>query len=369
MTIHELLDGAGLVQAASPDTLSLPVSGLAYDSRHVAPGTLFFAFAGSKVDGGRFANDALARGACAVVYETAPATPPGHPYVVVAHGRHALAQAAKRFFNKPDESIEIIGFTGTNGKSTGTMLADGILQHAGHKTSLINTIGYHVGGAPRPAVNTTPESLDVYKIAAETRDLGGKYLSMEISSHALALGRVEYLKVAAAVFTNLTRDHLDFHLTMEAYGAAKARLFGPDFAPVNAILNADEPFSNEIKTAPQSRRLTYGLAAGADYRATDIQSTFAGLRFTIPATPKSAPAWSAISTSTTSSPPPPPAIRSASPGTKSPPASKPSPASPDASSVSKPARISSSSSTTPIPTPPSPTSSASPASSSTAKAA
>ena len=282
MTIHELLDGAGLVQAASPDTLHLPVSGLAYDSRQVAPGYLFFAFAGSKVDGGRFANDALARGACAVVYETAPDTPPAHPHVVVAHGRHALAQAAKRFYNNPDESIEIIAFTGTNGKSTGTMLADGILQHTGHKTSLINTIGYHIGGAPRPAVNTTPESLDVYKIAAETRDLGGKYLSMEISSHALALGRVEYLKVAAAVFTNLTRDHLDFHLTMEAYGAAKARLFGPDFAPANAILNADEPFSNEIKIAPQSRRLTYGLAAGADYRATDIHSTFAGLRFTIP---------------------------------------------------------------------------------------
>jgi UDP-N-acetylmuramoyl-L-alanyl-D-glutamate--2,6-diaminopimelate ligase len=281
MKIHELLDGAGVVFASSPELLNLPVLGLAYHSAQAGFGFLFFAFGGSKVDGGRFANDALARGAVAVVYDATPAVPPEHPYLVVAHGRHALALASKRFYNLPDEAIDIIAFTGTNGKSTGTMLADGILQHAGHKTSLINTIGYHVGGESRPAVNTTPESLDIYRIAAETRDLGGRYLSMEISSHALALGRAEYLKVAAAVFTNLTRDHLDFHLTMEAYGAAKARLFGPDFAPANAILNADDPFTPHIAVAPQSRRLTYGLAPGADYRAINIESGFFGLRFDI----------------------------------------------------------------------------------------
>jgi UDP-N-acetylmuramoyl-L-alanyl-D-glutamate--2,6-diaminopimelate ligase len=279
MTVHELLDGAGLVEAHPPETLNLSVRGLAYDSRLAAPGYLFFAFAGSKVDGGRFANDALARGAVAVVYDTPPAVPPAHPYVVVAHGRHALALAARRFYQQPDEAVQVIGFTGTNGKSTGTMLADGILRHAGHKTSLINTIGYHVCGTPLAAVNTTPESLDVYRIAAETRDQGGRFLSMEISSHALALGRVDGLHVAAAVFTNLTRDHLDFHLTMEAYGAAKARLFGPDFAPRTAILNADDPFTPHIKTV--SRRLTYGLAPGADFRAVNIESGFFGLRFTI----------------------------------------------------------------------------------------
>ncbi|MFN0100857.1 MAG: UDP-N-acetylmuramoyl-L-alanyl-D-glutamate--2,6-diaminopimelate ligase [Bryobacteraceae bacterium] len=281
MTVNELLDGAGVVFASSPETLNLPVRGLAYDSRQIAPGYLFFAFTGSKVDGGRFAGDALARGAVAVVFDTPPAVPPQHPYIVVAHGRRALAAAAKRFYHAPDESIGVIGFTGTNGKSTGTMLTDGILQHAGYKTSLINTIGYHVCDTPLPAVNTTPESLDVFRIAAETRDGGGRFLSMEISSHALALGRVEGLKLAAAVFTNLTRDHLDFHSTMEEYGAAKARLFGPDFAPTAAILNADDPFTPSIAVAPASRRLIYGLQLGADYRAVDIESGFFGLRFSI----------------------------------------------------------------------------------------
>ncbi len=281
MTVQELLDGAGVTFASSPETLNLPVRGVAYHSGQAAPGFLFFAFGGSKVDGARFANEALARGAVAVVYDAPPAVPPDHAYVVVAHGRHALAAAAKRFYNAPDEAIDIIAFTGTNGKSTGTMLADGIFQHAGYKTSLINTIGYHVCGVPREAVNTTPESLDVFRIAAETRDGGGRFLSMEISSHALALGRVEGLRIAAAVFTNLTRDHLDFHLTMEAYGAAKARLFGPDFAPRFAILNADDPFTPSIKAAPDSGRVTYGLAPGADYRAIDIEAGFFGLRFEI----------------------------------------------------------------------------------------
>ncbi|HEU0122241.1 MAG TPA: UDP-N-acetylmuramoyl-L-alanyl-D-glutamate--2,6-diaminopimelate ligase [Bryobacteraceae bacterium] len=281
MTIHELLDGAGVVFASSPDTLSLPVHGLAYHSAQAGPGTLFFAFSGSKVDGGRYASDAFARGAVAVVYDVAPAEPPEHPYVVVAHGRRALAVAAKRFYGAPDETIDIIAFTGTNGKSTGTMLADGILQHAGYKTSLINTIGYHVAGRPIPAVNTTPESLDVFRMAAETRDLGGRFLSMEISSHALALGRVEGLRVAAAVFTNLTRDHLDFHHTMDEYFAAKARLFSSDFVPRFAILNADDEWTQRIEVSSASARRTYGIANPADYRAIDIESGFFGLRFTI----------------------------------------------------------------------------------------
>ncbi|MBI2685348.1 MAG: UDP-N-acetylmuramoyl-L-alanyl-D-glutamate--2,6-diaminopimelate ligase [Acidobacteria bacterium] len=281
MTVNELLGGAGVVHASSVETLNLPVLGLAYDSRQAGPGYLFFAFAGSKVDGGRFADDAIARGAVAVVYEAAPASPPVHPFLVVKHGRHALATAAKRFYGSPDTSIDIIAFTGTNGKSTGTMLADGICRHAGYKTSLINTIGYHICGVPRPAVNTTPESLDIFRIAADTRDCGGRFLSMEISSHALALGRVEGLQTAAAVFTNLTRDHLDFHLTMEEYFAAKARLFGPDFSPRAAILNADDEWTPRIEVSPSSRLLTYGLQPGADIRAVDIESGFFGLRFTI----------------------------------------------------------------------------------------
>lgn len=261
--------------------MDLAVAGVAYDSRTCGPGFLFFAFPGSKMAGSRFAHDAMARGAVAVVYDELPDDPPDHPYILVRHGRHALAAAARRFYEAPDSSIDVIGFTGTNGKSTGSLLTDAILRHAGHTTSLINTIGYHVCGEPRPAVNTTPESLDVFRIAAETRDGGGRFLSMEISSHALTLGRVEGLQLAAAVFTNLTRDHLDFHHTMEEYGAAKARLFGPDFSPRTAILNADDPFTEQIAVSPDSRRVTYGMGKGADYRAVDIRSDFGGLHFRI----------------------------------------------------------------------------------------
>ena len=243
MTIRALLGGMEIIAAAPAGILDSEIAGVAYHSKQAGPGFLFFAFAGAKADGRRFADDAVARGAVAVVYEQPLAQPPPHAYIVVAHGRRALARVSRNFFGKPDEVVAVTAFTGTNGKSTGTMVTDGVLRHTGRTTSLINTIGYHMCGAPRPAVNTTPESLDVYRMLAETRQAGGSYLTMEISSHALALGRVEDLRVAVAVFTNLTRDHLDFHGTMEDYFAAKASLFGEDFRPGAAVLNADDEWT------------------------------------------------------------------------------------------------------------------------------
>ncbi|MBM3786388.1 MAG: UDP-N-acetylmuramoyl-L-alanyl-D-glutamate--2,6-diaminopimelate ligase [Acidobacteria bacterium] len=281
MTLRELMDEAAIVAVSSSEILDVAVAGLTYDSRTAGPGYAFFAFAGAKADGRRFAAGACAQGAIAVIYEELPSPAPEHPYVAVRHLRRALAHAARRFYGAPDEAVAITGFTGTNGKSTGSLLVDGILKHSGRRTSLINTIGYHICGEPRAAANTTPESLDIYRMLAETRERRGGYLTMEISSHALELGRVAELRVAVAVFTNLTRDHLDFHGTMENYFHAKARLFGGEFKPGAAVLNADDEWSGRIPVAAGTRTVTYGIRNPAELRAVHIETGFFGLRFEI----------------------------------------------------------------------------------------
>src|SRR5207244_6348766 len=175
------------------------------------PGWVFVAFPGSRADGRQFAREALARGAVAVVSETE--APPGlaahlsERWVQVAHGREALALAARHFYGKPDERLKLTGITGTNGKTTTCYLADSVLRAAGHTTAMIGTIEYHLAGRVLKAVNTTPESLDLVRIFAELRQAGGRYATMEVSSHALALNRVYGLHFHAAVFPNLTRDH------------------------------------------------------------------------------------------------------------------------------------------------------------------
>jgi UDP-N-acetylmuramoyl-L-alanyl-D-glutamate--2,6-diaminopimelate ligase len=202
-------------------------------------------------------------------------------WIEVEHGRKALAIAAGNFYGHPDRRVHFTGVTGTNGKTTIAWLIDGILRHAGSVTGMIGTIEYRLAEETRKAVNTTPESLDVLRIAAELELRGGSHLTMEVSSHALALARVYDYGFHAAVFTNLTRDHLDFHQTMEAYTAAKRLLFAPECGapPRWAILNADDPASASMVPQGDSRVLWYGLEAGAELRAEKIHSGFAGLRF------------------------------------------------------------------------------------------
>jgi UDP-N-acetylmuramoyl-L-alanyl-D-glutamate--2,6-diaminopimelate ligase len=283
MTLGEALAGVRLKRPLAPDLAAAAIAGLEYDSRRVAPGFLFFAFPGSRADGRAFAEAALDRGAVAVASEADPPSSLAARWVQVEHGRRALAMAARAFYHQPDERIGLTGITGTNGKTTTGFLIDSVLRAAGAKTALVGTIEYHLAGRTLPAVNTTPESLDLVRMFAELVSLGGTYATMEVSSHALALGRVHGLHFHTAVFTNLTRDHLDFHGTMEAYFEAKRMLFEGAGAPAPpfAVLNHDDESARRIATPPTTQTLWYGLGPECNLRARHISSGSQGLRFEV----------------------------------------------------------------------------------------
>ncbi|HEX5227286.1 MAG TPA: UDP-N-acetylmuramoyl-L-alanyl-D-glutamate--2,6-diaminopimelate ligase [Bryobacteraceae bacterium] len=281
MTIQEILQGVRLRKDVPADLAAKVVRGLEYDSRRVEPGFLFFAFPGARADGREFAQQAIGKGAVAAVSEL-PA-PEGFrgQWIQVEHGRQALALAARNFYRSSTERLKLTGVTGTNGKTTTTFLIDSVLRAAGFTTALVGTIEYRLAGEIRPAVNTTPESLDLYRLFDELDRADGSHVTMEVSSHALALGRVYGITFHTAVFTNLTRDHLDFHHTMEDYFAAKRLLFAPEGsrAPEWAVINADDPYGREIPDAAHTVR--YGFDAGADLRASSLEMNFEGLRMTV----------------------------------------------------------------------------------------
>ncbi len=286
MKLSELLAGVPLREALMPELAGLEVAGLDYDSRRVGKGFVFFAFAGSRVDGRQFAQDALAKGALAVVSELPRpvdiTVDQGGAWIQVEHGRQALAIAANTFYRHPDERVLFTGITGTNGKTTTAYLIETLLRAAGKTTGLIGTIEYRLAGEVRPSPNTTPESLDILRFASELEARGGTHLITEVSSHALALGRVHGFQFHTAVFTNLTRDHLDFHGTMEEYGAAKRLLFTGQPGPRWSVLNADDPVSKTMEREDSgSRTIWYGLTDKADLRAENIASGFAGLTFEV----------------------------------------------------------------------------------------
>ena len=283
MTVEEVFKGVPLRVPLPAALVGHCVEGLDYDSRRVGPNFLFFAFSGQHADGARFAGDALARGALAVVSESpAPERFSGN-WIQVPHGRQALAITARNFLGKPDERIALTGITGTNGKTTVSYIVDSILRAAGITTALIGTIEYRLGGQTLKAVNTTPESLDLLRSFVQLEQIRGTHATLEVSSHALELGRVHGLRFHTAVFTNLSRDHLDFHRTLEEYFSAKTRLFegagGPP--PTFAVLNADDAWSRKITTPHQAQVLQYGLGSRASVRATHISSTMNGLRFDV----------------------------------------------------------------------------------------
>jgi UDP-N-acetylmuramoyl-L-alanyl-D-glutamate--2,6-diaminopimelate ligase len=289
MTLSEILAGVAVRGGIPPAAAGTEIAGLDYDSRRIVPGYLFFAFAGSRADGRQFAGEAAARGAAAVVSELPRPAGFSGAWIEVEHGRRALALAARNFYRRAAEAAIVTGITGTNGKTTTAHLTDSICRAAGWRTALVGTIEYQVAGEVRPAVNTTPESLDLYRMLEELAGRGGRHVTMEVSSHALALGRVHGVPFLVAVFTNLSRDHLDFHGTMENYFAAKRVLFAGDGAPPprHAVLNADDEFARRIEPPAGAETVWYGLDAAAAapgghrLRAADIRCDFDGLRFDV----------------------------------------------------------------------------------------
>jgi UDP-N-acetylmuramoyl-L-alanyl-D-glutamate--2,6-diaminopimelate ligase len=287
MRIGEILSGVRLKQPLAPQLAELEAAGLDYDSRRIEKDYLFFAFPGTHADGRQFAKDAVTHGAIAIVSEAEPSDDMRAQWIQVEHGRRALALASRNFHGKPDERLGLTGITGTNGKTTTGFLIDSVLRAAGGTTALIGTIEYHLDDRVLPAVNTTPESLDLVRLFAELEKLGGAnaahYATMEVSSHALELGRVYGLKFHTAVFTNLTRDHLDFHGTMEAYFAAKRRLFegagGPP--PPFVVLNRDDEYARQLKLHPKTEVFWYGFSPESNLRARHISSGFQGLKFDV----------------------------------------------------------------------------------------
>ncbi|MBS1828331.1 MAG: UDP-N-acetylmuramoyl-L-alanyl-D-glutamate--2,6-diaminopimelate ligase [Acidobacteria bacterium] len=282
MRLQRVLESELLAAPLDQAAAALEVLGLEYDSRKVVPGCLFFAFAGAKVDGRRFAMQAMEKGAVAVVSEL-PA-PEGFEgvWIRVTHGRRALGMACRNLYGAPEDSVAITGVTGTNGKTTTAFLIDALQRHAGETTALLGTIGNWIAGTFHPTANTTAESLDVYWVMQALRASGGRRVTMEISSHALALGRTYGIPLHTAVFTNLSQDHLDFHTGgMEEYFQAKHKLFEANgaAAPQWAVINADDAYGQRITPAAGTKVLSYGLKPGACVRAEDIETGFDGLRF------------------------------------------------------------------------------------------
>jgi len=286
MTFQHLLDGAEVLsQSGNPD-----VSSVEYDSRRVKPGCAFVAMRGESSDGNRFIDQAIRAGAVAVVTDSAAEKPrDGIAWAVVPHGRRALARVSANFYKRPAERIAVTGITGTNGKSTTAYLMESILSAAGRKSALIGTIEYHVAGKVYPAPHTTPEALDLARLFSEALSLGATDAVMEVSSHALAQERVFGVPFDVAVFTNLTRDHLDYHKSMEEYFAAKRVLFegcGTD-PPRACVTNLDDEYGAKLVAFSRKRSsvvLTYGWERG-DFHAENVDINPRGTRFDI-ATPQ-----------------------------------------------------------------------------------
>jgi UDP-N-acetylmuramoyl-L-alanyl-D-glutamate--2,6-diaminopimelate ligase len=286
MTFLEVLYGAEvLTQSGNPG-----ISGLEYDSRRIKPGDLFVAVRGETSDGNRFIDQAISAGAVAIVTDSATEKPrAGVAWAEVPRGRRALARLSANFYKKPAERLAMAGITGTNGKSTTAFLLESILAAAGRKSALIGTIEYHVAGKTLPAPHTTPEALDLNRILGEALGQGATEAVMEVSSHALEQGRVFGIPFDVAVFTNLTRDHLDYHHTMEEYFSSKQILFegcGTE-APRASVLNTDDEYGQRLAKISKKRSsevLTYGLAKG-EFRAGKVEITPRGTRFDL-ITPK-----------------------------------------------------------------------------------
>lgn len=284
MKLKDLLKDLPGVQVQGETDLE--VSGIFYDSRQVQPGGVFVCISGFRTDGHKYIQDALNRGAVAVVVEKPVATLPRGTLIKVEDSRWALAQLACAFYEHPSQHFTLIGVTGTNGKTSFTYLTRAIFQKNGEKVGLIGTIANLIGEEEIPSQHTTPESPDLQSFFRKMAEAGVAYGVMEVSSHALQLQRVAGTEFDVAVFTNLTQDHLDFHASMEDYFAAKAKLFqslgpGRKKRPKYAVVNMDDPYYSRIVELTKVPVVSYGYEVRAKYRARDVEIRLNGTSYTV----------------------------------------------------------------------------------------
>ncbi|MBW1781203.1 MAG: UDP-N-acetylmuramoyl-L-alanyl-D-glutamate--2,6-diaminopimelate ligase [Deltaproteobacteria bacterium] len=285
MRLRELIDGITVHDFQGESDVE--ISGIAYDSRSVAPGSLFVAVKGHTQDGHDFIRDAVSRGAAAVVSQH-PLSPIGKgkanqiAMIQVQDSREALSRIAVRFFKTPFKAMNLIGITGTNGKTTTAYLLESILMAAGRRPGVIGTINYRFSGHTQEAPVTTPESLDLMRTLRSMADSAVSDVVMEVSSHSLDQGRVRDCPFHVAIFTNISRDHLDYHGSMEAYFEAKARLFrsfpkSGAGGPAHAVINADDAKGRELINLTDARVTTYGKGRTCDVRAHSVRVSQTGL--------------------------------------------------------------------------------------------
>jgi UDP-N-acetylmuramoyl-L-alanyl-D-glutamate--2,6-diaminopimelate ligase len=257
------------------------VTSVEVDSRQVTPGALFAALPGERTHGLRFADDAVRRGAVAILAgEPRPGSVrPDVAWVAVDEPRRAVALVARELAGRPDEELAVVGVTGTNGKTTVAHLLAAALEAGGLSTGILGTVGYRWPGSSLPAERTTPEAPQLYRMLRAMVEAGCRACAAEISSHALDRHRVAGLRPRAAVFTNLSPDHLDYHGDLERYFEAKARLFSALPPSGTALLNADDPRSEALRRRTRARVLSYGLSPDADWRLADLRCAASGTRF------------------------------------------------------------------------------------------
>lgn len=293
MKLGLLLEGVRVTklhQAAygkAPLTADVEIGGIRYDSRRVSPGECFVALRGTGFDGHRFIAEALQRGATAVVIDDDNALSDslalhhGVTKILVADTRRALAQLAATFFGHPSKKLTMVGVTGTNGKTTTAYLIRSIFEASGRSAGLIGTIEYVFGQTSSPASHTTPESLELQELLARMVGVGCNAVAMEVSSHALHQSRVYGIDFSAAVFTNLTQDHLDYHGSMEEYFRAKRILFDGLRADAPAVINADDPWGRVLQAERRGALTTYGFRSGSTVTVRDSAATLEGTAITV----------------------------------------------------------------------------------------
>jgi UDP-N-acetylmuramoyl-L-alanyl-D-glutamate--2,6-diaminopimelate ligase len=278
--LDHLLQGIAETSAVGP----IVISGLALDSRQVRRGDAFFALHGTRGHGIEFVDGAVQRGASVVLAEAPPRSmeDPGVPVLWIDSLHTFVGEIASRFFGRPSEAMRVIGVTGTNGKTSTVQLLAQALEKLGHRTATIGTLGAGLHGQLREGERTTPDAIAVQRLMSEFRHDGATHVAMEVSSHALEQGRVAAMDFDVAAFTNLTRDHLDYHGSMQAYGAAKAKLFAWPTLDA-AVINTDDAFGHELvaKLAPDVRKLTLSSAGDvhAEITASGIVTSAEGVTF------------------------------------------------------------------------------------------